>query len=271
MTQRQPGRPPRTDPYPCCKVANCENTTKGGAFGLCHPHYMQMRKGLIDKEGVQLRERLRVASYGPGAQCAVEGCFNRPKVHGLCSGHWQRQAAGLALAAPFGHPRGRNPNTVGCCVPDCGARANNRSMCHKHAEQRRRGILDDQGNRLREPHRGGSIKVHGPTLDPHGYVLARVPDGYQGRTRDGCRVLEHRLLLEQSLGRLLEDWEIVHHRNGVRHDNRLENLELMDGRARKGEGHPPGHATTVEEVSTALDRLRTSDPAAYAELVKGLI
>jgi len=40
------------------------------------------------------------------------------------------------------------------------------------------------------------------------------------------RVLQHRLVMERSLGRFLDDAEVVHHRNRVREDNRLANLEL---------------------------------------------
>lgn len=58
-----------------------------------------------------------------------------------------------------------------------------------------------------------------------GYRLVPVPADHPCPHRDG-RVLEHRLTMELHLDRCLEPHENVHHRNAVRDDNRLANLEL---------------------------------------------
>jgi hypothetical protein len=63
----------------------------------------------------------------------------------------------------------------------------------------------------------------------------RKSDGYMRLTINGREVMEHRHVMEQMLGRPLLDTESVHHRNGVRHDNRPENLELWSRWQPKGQ------------------------------------
>jgi len=58
-----------------------------------------------------------------------------------------------------------------------------------------------------------------------GYIKVYVPT-HPYATKDGY-VMEHILVMEKAIGRYLTREEVVHHKNHIRNDNRLENLQLM--------------------------------------------
>lgn len=58
-----------------------------------------------------------------------------------------------------------------------------------------------------------------------GYVAIHFPD-HPKSNKDGY-IMEHDLIMECFIGRWLKDNEIVHHKNKIRNDNRIENLQLM--------------------------------------------
>lgn len=55
-----------------------------------------------------------------------------------------------------------------------------------------------------------------------GYVLVKTPD----YSKNNGYKFEHVIIMEQSLGRKLFPGENIHHKNGIRDDNRIDNLEL---------------------------------------------
>lgn len=125
---------------------------------------------------------------------------------------WKAGTIGQYAALP-------RPPKPPCSAPGCTKIVLSKGLCNLHWQRMHRtGQLE-----LRP--KGGSRST-----GTNGYVQIADPTRRQG----GGYILEHRLVMEQQLGRPLRPHEHVHHINGVRADNRLANLELWV------KPHPPG-------------------------------
>lgn len=259
------GRPPR-ESWPLCKASNCEKEARAGK-GFCRTHYMAARRGQLDWEtGAPLRAPKRVASYGQRARCVSPDCGRRPFSNALCTLHYARWKKGedVGTTPPeFNREKviEQYSNHAACLLPGCGSRPVNRWMCSKHAQQRAAGLIDEQGNPLRPVAPTGRRPQQGLIRDGAGYPLMVAPEWYKGKTRDG-RILAHRFILEQHLGRYLESHEVVHHKDGNRQNNALSNLELHTRKT-----HPPAHEHTTQSVEAGIEALRHNDPQAYEQLL----
>lgn len=207
--RRSKGAKPRRayTPGATCEVEGCDGPIK--AKGLCNPHYMRARRGSDDPKG-PVTSLVR--------PCSFEGC-DAP-VHGndLCGGHYYQQRHGQELRPLRRHA----PNEGPCAVEDCGRDATNADLCPTHYQRRLRGETDwDRPIKAKAANGAGHINADG-------YVLV-----YQ----DGRKGLQHRLLMEDLLGRPLLPTETVHHVNGVRHENWTDGPPAMDDRGRLRSGN----------------------------------
>jgi hypothetical protein len=142
------------------------------------------------------------------------------------------------------------------CVCDCGNRKVAMGTSLRSGGTRSCGclLLEIMRSRVEDRHpswRGGR------TLNAGGYVLIRAPD-HPLANKHTKYILEHRLVMERHIGRLLMDHETVHHKNGDRADNRIENLELWS------RYHGDGQRVT-DKIAYAKAILRMYDPQSLAE------
>ena len=101
---------------------------------------------------------------------------------------------------------------------------------------------------------GGHRWDKGYKIKQDGYINVRLQpdDFFYPMCGNGHYVGEHRLVMAKHLGRCLHPWEVVHHKNAKRDDNRLENLTLVSDLANKQIAHFERKVKSLEEQIAKL-------------------
>jgi hypothetical protein len=227
-----------------CEIGGC--TRQARATGLCGAHYERKRSGAD-----LLKPLGEPRQTNKGKLCLVPDCTKPADTKGMCPTHYYRIPRGIPLTIQV--RKWRYGETL-CSVEGCEDKAKSRELCQFHYRRKRHGIeLVGPKKRL------GMPTARDRWLDEHGYVRVIVPKGTPGSMRYTNLInqaLEHRLVLQNHLGRALLPTETVHHKNGDRSDNRLENLELKAGAHGRG-------ITVPNAVTAAIATLRR-----YAKITK---
>lgn len=169
-------------------------------------------------------------------KCDLPQCENKHKAHGYCSKHYRR-------FWEHGDPiyLQRNIEPVDCSVNDCTTVAQCKGLCTKHyARFKKHG---DPTIRVKAPAGSGYV-------DTNGYKQVALPKKWRSQMNNRKSIPEHRLVMMEHLNRVLLSEETVHHKNGNKLDNNIDNLELWSS------NHPSGQ--------------KVSDLLAYADQIYAL-
>lgn len=179
--------------------------------------------------------------------CSVSTCSNAARRRGMCGAHYQRMSKHGDVLEHIPVRKTRGLPSI-CAEEDCSRRRHALGYCSTHyARLQKHGSTELQEKEPRE------------WVSKAGYVM--VYDPQHPLANSSGNVFKHRAVMARHIGRMLLPAESVHHINGNRQDNRLENLELWS------KSQPAGQRVE-DKVSWALEILGLYKPGALADFAR---
>lgn len=149
-------------------------------------------------------------------KCRIEGCSYKYKSGGWCHAHYERfRKYGNPLAGGSPH----KPNSEICTADGCNKKSLAKCLCSGHYSLFRK--YGDHTIAKYKWHARGKNEWHECST---GYIWRYAPKDINASSNH--YVYQHRSVMSEYLGRALFKNENVHHVNGDKKDNRIDNLEL---------------------------------------------
>lgn len=188
--------------------------------------------------------------------CDVPTCDRDAVKVGLCSLHYQRKRkTGDVRADEPPRPKQAKWGVGKCSIEGCEKPSRKRGWCMSHY---------DRWDSFGDPEYVAPCICENPIPGvatarwPHPVGSRKVNElGYVEILFGGDRAFEHRLVWEARHGELLPG-QNIHHKNGQRDDNRIENLEVWDT-------SQPAGQRPEDKVAFALEMLRRYAPQHLVE------
>lgn len=211
-----------------CSVPDCGRRYYSNGF--CRNH-----KARVDRTG-DPQAHIPLRSYKSRSDCSEPGCTENVRTGGMCQKHYT-----IFFAAGGRLDRPAKP----CTVAECDTPARSRGLCGKHYQ---RLIVTGTTELVKR-----TPKPRIERMERDRYVDLYRPS-HPNAGNNGY-IAEHRLVMSEHLGRPLFPGENVHHKNGVRDDNRIENLELWTTMQ-------PAGQRVADKVAWAIEFLSQYQPDA---------
>lgn len=213
-----------------CSIEICQGLPY--SKGYCRKHYDKWRNHGDPLKGWQ-------ESHTQSEECVFQDCNKKSLSRGYCSTHYARlrSSGDLPLLS-----------TGKCVVPDCVAPYYGNDYCKPHYSKWYKHGDPLYVRKRAEPRFENTVQ---------GYIRIYNMPEHPNADKKGS-VFEHTLVMSEFLERPLRDKENVHHKNGQRDDNRIENLELWST-------SQPSGQRVEDKTEWAVEWLRQYAPELLSE------